>query len=106
MAVLCGKRELEMNQGFPYWKIASKITSTKDALQNRSALQLISRQCGSLSIRLPMGSESTVEIFFAEVELQGIHCHGSCNIDPSPKVASSISTLAGPPIAIASVTTR
>ncbi len=35
------------------------------------------------SICFPMGRQASVEVFLAEVQLQSIHCHCRCNVDPS-----------------------
>ena len=55
------------------------------------------------SISFPVRCQCTVKVLFSKVELQGIHSHSRCDIDPSPKIASSITPLAGPPVAVATV---
>ena len=53
---------------------------------------------GKFSISFPVRCQSSVEVLFSKVQLQGIHAHGCCNINPSPKVATSITSLTGPPV--------
>ena len=53
-----------------------------------------------------MRRQSSIEVLFSKVQLQGIHPHSRCDIDPSPKVASSITSLAGPPVTVAAVSAR
>lgn len=55
------------------------------------------------SISFPVRCQSSVKVLFPKVQLQGIHPHGRCDVDPPPKVASSITSLAGPPVTVAAV---
>ncbi len=56
------------------------------------------------SISFPVCCQSSIKILFPKVQLQGIHAHGRCDIDPSPEITSSVTSLAGPPITIATIT--
>ena len=57
------------------------------------------------SISFPVRGQPSIKVLFSKVQLQGIHPHGRCDIDPSPKVTSSITSLACPPVAVAAIST-
>ncbi len=69
----------------------------------RVAVALASSAPLHISIRFPMPRHPTIEVFFAEMELQGIQCHGASDIDPSPEIVANIAALTDPPISVLAI---
>ena len=53
-----------------------------------------------------MRRETVVKVILAEVELESIQSHGTRDVDPPPEIAPGITTLAGPPVTLASFSAR
>lgn len=101
--------EQRLEFGFSAWKGPAQGTCCKAHIPSTLWLceltwsQLVST-C-NYSISFPVRGQPSIKVLFPKVQLQGIHPHGRCDVDPSPKITSSITSLAGPPVTVAAIST-